>query len=578
MRLETQAGNQLMKLNIDCIKPRQATCIWAVFFFSIALLYILTLAIPDAILIKANSFYTKCNSNSSLINPVVCSPFDLSDKIPAYPILLDKLDEKNQFFTVDMTLVKSSSSGYYNTAFSIPVNYTLVITSFDMRSFTIGDAIVQNSTHNVQVDCSTTGSPYCAAKTIVYEPVIRYHGYFIQVAFTNAANYTDKIIDIQMQVSSVNPKYTAFLIALRYVCLGLSLMVLLCYINQLRKIGKSAMVFEQKYILCLAMLVIIFNDPFFALTILMPNMASAFFTCLFAITFLSALFLFWMATFERIYKENQDKNTRILTAPKWIYIFTLWLFLLVTVSLLSYNYLQDPGFDFDDEHNTTFMAFKFILIVLLIIGLGWLLNSTVYICRNFQTRMWRHKMFFTFSLYFIICYFIMVFTGSMSVYNLDGSRVLLLIGILNIYIWFLQYLYAPNAQGIKEYQSNQTLEHRREAVANYDVLDESDQDIQIEFQQPPGEHNQNYEDENNFQIGGDDYNTGTPQNPEHMTNEMRAAERTPGDEESYESADHPKGKKINLHVDDAPAQGSESSRDEGGLDIGNYDDSGFKGH
>ena len=43
----------------------------------------------------------------------------------------------------------------------------------------------------------------------------------------------------------------------------------------------------------------------------------------------------------------------------------LWIFLLTTYSILAFNYLQDPGFDFDDEHKSYFMAIKFFLIVLL---------------------------------------------------------------------------------------------------------------------------------------------------------------------------------------------------------------------
>jgi len=125
-------------------------------------------------------------------------------------------------------------------------------------------------------------------------------------------------------------------------------------------------------------------------------------------------------------------------------------------------------------------------------------------------------MLFTFSLYYIVVYFILIFSGSISVYNQNGSRVLILIGVLNIYVWFLQYMYSPSSEGVKEQKEMEMIEKKRPSYS-YDVLDDSNHEIQVEFQAAnlnnQQQHEENYE--YNFNLGEDhsqnqQHNYGSP--------------------------------------------------------------------
>jgi len=123
--------------------------------------------------------------------------------------------------------------------------------------------------------------------------------------------------------------------------------------------------------------------------------------------------------------------------------------------------LNDPSFDFNDEYDTAFTAFKVIMIILLGVGLAWMFFGFAQILKRYNDLIWRHKIFFSFSCYFIFCYFVcninhfflllaillVMFTGSINVYNLNGTKVMLVFGITNIYIWFLQILYSPYGKG-----------------------------------------------------------------------------------------------------------------------------------
>jgi len=77
--------------------------------------------------------------------------------------------------------------------------------------------------------------------------------------------------------TTVSADYTSFLLALRYTCLGLSIVVAIHYWYQLRKMRGEKLVFEQKYIRVLGFLLILFNDPILASTILHPTLARYYF-------------------------------------------------------------------------------------------------------------------------------------------------------------------------------------------------------------------------------------------------------------------------------------------------------------
>ena len=74
---------------------------------------------------------------------------------------------------------------------------------------------------------------------------------------------------------------------------------------------------------------------------------------------------------------------------------------------------------------------------------------TIYIINSYKTRILRHRIFHLFSIYFLIVCFMFLFSGSLKIYNENGNRVLLLIGITNLYIVFMLYLYTPTKSGIR---------------------------------------------------------------------------------------------------------------------------------
>lgn len=81
---------------------------------------------------------------------------------------------------------------------------------------------------------------------------------------------------------------------------------------------------------------------------------------------------------------------------------------------------------------------------------GYFITMLMYyikICRVFNSRIWRNKLLSLFSMYYIMCCALFVFSGSLDIYGSVGGRALLFITILNLYVYYLQYMYSFSPEG-----------------------------------------------------------------------------------------------------------------------------------
>jgi len=472
--MQTQSNSHnLSRLKIDNIKPKWVTCIWLLFFLIMGVLFLLTLAVPDSVFqyrvlnscphdINYNNKYCEMQFRLDPSNNATFNPF--------FPIFVTRKSEMNQFFTVDIVpdLQRGVLSG--NSRLDMRLEFVLEVYELADNERDLGERLYRGPQHNITITCVRyNGEEICNDRTILYVNQINHKNYIMVIEVLNADQLKNELRGFDAFVTTIAEDYTEFLLALRYTCLGLSLIVAIYYWFQLRKMRGEKLVFEQKYIRVLGFLLILFNDPIYASTILHPTLASAVFSCMFIITFVCGLLLFWIAAFQRVYRESTQVKSKALSWPKLVYIFFLWLFSVVAYCILARQFLKDPSFDFNDEYEKSFMAFKILMIILLAIGLAWMFYGFAQILKKYNGLIWRHKIFFSFSCYFIFCYFVFMFTGTLNVYNFNGSKVILLFGITNLYVWFLQIMYSPSGKGFEG--SDQPISLARE-IQGYEMLDE----------------------------------------------------------------------------------------------------------
>eukprot|EP01017_Pseudomicrothorax_dubius_P034233 TRINITY_DN4669_c0_g1_i4.p1 TRINITY_DN4669_c0_g1~~TRINITY_DN4669_c0_g1_i4.p1 ORF type:complete len:464 (+),score=84.96 TRINITY_DN4669_c0_g1_i4:141-1532(+) len=449
---------QLIKLNIDMMSERRTKIIWFLFLAVVIFFYILTLAVPPAISTAVAS-YRDCPVDGP-VNNDECLAFNVNSH-PTFIGVLSGVNEYNNFFLLEMQPVRNESGGGYKTTdigVSLSFNFTLnYVTS---KSHVVQEVLLPEKNHLINFKC-TRGQRLCESKMILYLPRIQRDAYQVIIKITNTDEVSWMVQDIQFRFIYMYQKYAQYLLILKYMFFFVSVIALLLYYKFLKKINPSDRIFEQKMLLVLSIALVLFNDPFFAVTLLYPSFLSALFSTVFVTSFYCLLLLFWLCQFERICTENDKKGTKTMKPWKVVLILVVWFTLVISYTILSYTYQQDPATNYESEDEGTYQIFKVFSILLVMIVVGVLVNYYVNFCRVWNTRIGRHKNFFFFSTYFIFCTFLFIFTGSLTVYNNDGNRVLIVISVTNMYIFFLQYFYGPSIEGIKESNEFQRYERER---------------------------------------------------------------------------------------------------------------------
>lgn len=130
--------------------------------------------------------------------------------------------------------------------------------------------------------------------------------------------------------------------------------------------------------------------------------------------------------------------------------FLIWLSMVISYSLLQMEFFSDPSATYDSLNSSAFLAFKIIFFLMVAIALVILLFYYIQYCRFYNSRIWRFKLIGLFTIYFVFSFSLFLYTGSFSLYEFDGNRILLTITILNLYIYYMQYLWSPSAEGLSE--------------------------------------------------------------------------------------------------------------------------------
>lgn len=121
---------------------------------------------------------------------------------------------------------------------------------------------------------------------------------FTVVLPSNSSGQLTQVSGVVLYATVISFGYTQFGVALRFVFFFLTLGSTIYYIIRLRKIKRSEHIIEQRLIIGLSIITIIFNDPFYILTVTHPNVASNVFSVMFVVTLATFLVVFWLVILD----------------------------------------------------------------------------------------------------------------------------------------------------------------------------------------------------------------------------------------------------------------------------------------
>jgi hypothetical protein len=260
----------------------------------------------------------------------------------------------------------------------------------------------------------------------------------------------------------VSEELTDFLLALRYTFLGLGLLGLGLYIWRLQRVRVDQYSFEQVQTLRLGAALVCFNDPFFALYVFLPNVASNVFSVLFLTLFFVSLFLYWASILEYIYRDMTDSGNRlcraVVAALLFVGVFGLYLsFQLATLS--------DPFFD-GVLHTPLIKGF--IIYTALAVGLV-LIYLGIFIYRSWAKGLiWRNKVFVALVVVYAPLTTVALCTLGLSFYSYGQYSVVVVINY-NLLVWAYMYLYTNTDEAIVNNPQPEPTQHYIDFEQNLDI-------------------------------------------------------------------------------------------------------------
>lgn len=134
------------------------------------------------------------------------------------------------------------------------------------------------------------------------------------------------------------------LLIVKYSCLALSICSLIMYFQRTRRLPSGSLVIEQRRVMALSLMLVLFNDPLFLVTILYRNVYVSFFALFMTVTFVAELMHVWLLVLHRIDYENEQKHSNAARASKNQYItFCFWAVAMITYVWHEYQYYSDPS-------------------------------------------------------------------------------------------------------------------------------------------------------------------------------------------------------------------------------------------
>lgn len=125
----------------------------------------------------------------------------------------------------------------------------------------------------------------------------------------------------------------------------------------------------------------LFNDPFYPVTILKPNPVSSYFSVFFVINFVILLLFLWIVFLDRIFFEDGEKQTKIIDWRKYIYIFTTYLLTLILYVEYAIDTIDDlPIVPAQDLFAPQFVVLEIAVLILVLIGFVYIGYRYIRIC------------------------------------------------------------------------------------------------------------------------------------------------------------------------------------------------------
>ena len=196
---------------------------------------------------------------------------------------------------------------------------------------------IHNSS-SVQVVCHKN-SQLCESNYFMIYPEIDYPNFKLKILLKISESEIS-FKNFFFSAKTVNPNYTIFMTALKYLLVCVSLVNFAFYASFYFKLNPFIRTFEHKAIFYLSIYLIFFNDPLSIFSLLWPSVIFSLLSSFFYSFLLTGLIVFWSIMLRRIHREATTPETKLINNK-----YTIFTGASITTSLVFiFNYF------FESDH------------------------------------------------------------------------------------------------------------------------------------------------------------------------------------------------------------------------------------
>jgi len=395
-----------------------------------------------------------------------CHEFDII-KSPILSMEIDNIKSTDQFLALQAVPVLKDGVQDQQITFEAETSmFALGPQRTIKRYFT------RKAQRKVTFECSGLNHA-CTPETFAEISEVQDEHYIFIIKFINNNKVLEsKVSDVRLAFVSFNPAFQDILSYMKWILFVTSIIGWFLYRRSLAPLSSSQRSGEQKFVGFMALLLILFNEPFIRYININRHMSYTIVVVLIMSAQTALLTVFWLLIIERL-ASTQDRASS--TAKGFIKGLGFVHFIVSSLSywLLANDQELNHMVDYQGDEDLFVVLSRYYLYGFLGFIALWTLIRLCHIVPKFGQLEWRDGTALTFAFCYVLCYAFFLYSGNLQAINLKGPRVIILYGITTLYTLLFEVIYAPSYAELEEAERARSYQTTEEKV-EYGELDMSD--------------------------------------------------------------------------------------------------------
>ncbi|KAJ3423740.1 transmembrane protein [Anaeramoeba flamelloides] len=267
---------------------------------------------------------------------------------------------------------------------------------------------LSSSTHTRTVTCEKKSN--CSRHTLVYEPYLNYQNYRLDLQ-VDPKTTREFITNIYIDVFFVRRGMTMFELFFRYVFVMLNIICFTYFVKRVRGYGFRTFDFEQKWVACLLLLLLLFNNPLWPILLLSSSGFVVFLDAFVTTIFFLGIWGFWLCLIDGYRYRPEERTIKKFYLPKFIPLFLLWLFFFI---IYIWGQMHEKN---DSQYETTndipgFITLEIIMFLIFLFYILWVIYACIRVFIEIKEKPDQKKRFYTFFIISAITFILTILVVS----------------------------------------------------------------------------------------------------------------------------------------------------------------------